>query len=312
VREVYILGVGMTCFDRHVARSIKSLAAEAVRGALDDAAIGREAVRAAFVGNAVQGIMTGQECIRGQVALREAGIEEIAIVNVENACASGSTALHLAWQTVAGGFHDCVLALGMEKLHHPERSRTLAALAGAVDVELLTGLREALAAAPRGGEGARDGAGERSLFMELYAAAARRHMALHGTRVEHFAAVAAKNASTGSLNPRAQYRKARTVEEVLASPVVAAPLTRLMCSPIGDGAAAAIVVSEDFVERLAGRGADGGRSASPPPSSRVAGPGRKGSRASSRGWLDAPTSRPGSGPATSGSPRCTTPPRPPS
>jgi acetyl-CoA acetyltransferase len=101
-----------------------------------------------------------------------------------------------------------------------------------------------------------DKSGEkRSLFMDVYAAAARQHMARYGTTVEQFAAIAAKNSFHGSLNPRAQYQEAHTVAEVLASPTIAAPLTRLMCSPIGDGAAAAIVVSEDALKRLRRDGA---------------------------------------------------------
>ena len=249
-RAVLVAGVGMTRFGKHVDRTMKSLAGEAVAGALEDAGVGREAVQAAFVGNAVQGLISGQECVRGQVVLREHGIGGIPIVNVENACASASTALHLAWQAVAGGFHDCVLALGMEKLYHPDKTRSFAALAGAVDVELLAQLQEALTSMKRGaGEG--NGGGEkRSLFMDVYAAAARQHMARYGTRVEHFAAIAAKNSFHGSLNPRAQYQEPHTVEEVLASPVIAAPLTRLMCSPIGDGAAAAVVVSDEYLKRL--------------------------------------------------------------
>jgi acetyl-CoA acetyltransferase len=203
-------------------------------------------VQAAFVGNAVQGIICGQECVRGQIVLRECGIGGIPVVNIENACASASTALHLAWQAVAGGFHDCVLALGMEKLYHPDKTRSFAALAGAVDVELLAQIKEALGSM----KGAEKAGEKRSLFMDVYAAAARQHMARYGTTVEHFAAIAAKNSFHGSLNPRAQYQEAHTAAEVLASPVVAPPLTRLMCSPIGDGAAAAIVVSEDHLKRL--------------------------------------------------------------
>jgi acetyl-CoA acetyltransferase len=250
MRDTYIVGVGMTRFGKHLERSMKSLAAEAAGEALADAGVGRDAIEAAFVGNAVQGVMTGQECVRGQVVLREWGVGGIPIVNVENACASASTALHLAWQAVAGGFHDCVLALGMEKLHHPDKRRTFAALGGAIDVELLAGLQEALAGASGGGNG---GGEKRSLFMDFYAAAARQHMARFGTRVEHFAAIAAKNAYHGSLNPKAQYQEARTVAEVLASPVIASPLTRLMCSPIGDGAAAALVVSDEYLDHLGGR-----------------------------------------------------------
>jgi acetyl-CoA acetyltransferase len=252
-RPVHVLGVGMTRFGKHVDRSMKSLAGEAVAAALDDAGVGREAVEAAFVGNAVQGVMTGQECVRGQVVLRECGIGGIPIVNVENACASASSALHLAWQAVAGGFHDCVLALGMEKLHHPDKAKSFAALAGAVDVELLAQLEEALSAVPSGG-GAHGGRRKRSLFMDVYAAAARQHMARYGTRVEHFAAIAAKNSVHGSLNPRAQYRQPHTAADVLASPTIVEPLTRLMCSPIGDGAAAALVVSDAFLSARLRRG----------------------------------------------------------
>jgi acetyl-CoA acetyltransferase len=253
-RAAYVLGVGMTRFGRHVERTMKSLAGEAVAGALQDAAAGPEAVQAAFVGNAVQGLISGQECVRGQIVLRECGLGGIPMVNVENACASASSALHLAWQAVAGGFHDCVLALGMEKLYHPDKAKSFAALAGAVDVELLAQLKEALASvtgAQRSGSG---GGEKRSLFMDVYAAAARSHMARYGTTVAQFAAIAAKNSVHGSLNPRAQYQTPHTVEDVLASPVIAAPLTRLMCSPIGDGAAAAIVVSEDFLEQCRHRG----------------------------------------------------------
>jgi acetyl-CoA acetyltransferase len=255
-RAAYVLGVGMTRFGRHVERSMKSIGGEAVAGALGDAAVGTGAVEAAFVGNAVQGLITGQECVRGQVVLRECGLGGIPMVNVENACASASSALHLAWQAVAGGFHDCVLALGMEKLYHPDKTRSFAALAGAVDVEILAQLKEALGAAGTGATGGRSGNGggeKRSLFMDVYAAAARSHMARYGTTVAQFAAVAAKNSVHGSLNPRAQYQTPHTVEEVLASPVIASPLTRLMCSPIGDGAAAAIVVSEEFLTHLRGR-----------------------------------------------------------
>ena len=249
-RAEYILGVGMTRFGRHVERTMKSLAGEAVVGALEDAAARPEAVQAAFVGNAVQGLISGQECVRGQIVLRECGLGGIPMVNVENACASASSALHLAWQAVAGGFHDCVLALGMEKLYHPDKAKSFAALAGAVDVELLAQLKEALASATGPGGSGHGGGEKRSLFMDVYAAAARSHMARYGTTVAQFAAIAAKNSVHGSLNPRAQYQTPHTVEEVLASPVIASPLTRLMCSPIGDGAAAAIVVSADFLEQL--------------------------------------------------------------
>ncbi len=264
MRDAYVLGVGMTRFGKHLEENMKSLAGAALRDALADAAVEPKALGAAFVGNAVQGLITGQECVRGQVVLREQGIGGIPIVNVENACASASTALHLAWQSVAGGFQDCVLALGMEKLYHQDKSKSFAAFTGAIDVELLEAFKQLLAQ-PRekkaeGGAGNGGGGGEkRSMFMDIYAAAARAHMAAYGTRKEHFAAIAAKNSFHGSLNPKAQYQEAKTIEDVMAAPVIAEPLTRLMCSPIGDGAAAAIVVSGDFLRSRAGRSGEGAR-----------------------------------------------------
>lgn len=255
MREAYILGVGMTRFGKHLERTMKSLAGEAVRDALADAGLGPDALQAAYVGNAAQGLLTGQECVRGQVVLREHGIGGIPIVNVENACASASTALHLAWQAVAGGFHDCVLALGMEKLYHQDKRRSFAAFTGAIDVELLAQLQQALAASSASAAHG-NGGEQRSLFMDLYAAAARQHMQAYGTRKEHFAAIAAKNSFHGSLNPKAQYQEAKTVAEVLASPLIAEPLTRLMCSPIGDGAAAAIVVAPEYLAHLRARRAE--------------------------------------------------------
>jgi acetyl-CoA acetyltransferase len=243
-----IAGIGMTRFGKHMETGLKALGAEAVQAALKDADIEPPAVQAAFVGNAAAGLVTGQECIRGQVILRSIGMGRLPVINVENACASSSTALNEACAMVSAGYYDVVLALGVEKLYHPDKKRTFAAFSGAVDVELVAAFIEALkqSAKSQGAESAgAGGAGEtRSMFMDIYAAVARMHMQQYGTTARQFAAVAAKNSYHGSLNPRAQFREALTVEEVLAAPMVAEPLTRPMCSPIGDGAAAAIVVSE--------------------------------------------------------------------
>jgi acetyl-CoA acetyltransferase len=198
------------------------------------------------VGNCAAGLVTGQESVRGQVILHPLGVGRIPIVNVENACASGSTALREACAFVSAGLHDVVLALGVEKLTHPDKAKSFAAFAGAMDVEELAEMLAALAAAPGGG-----GAGEsRSMFMDVYAKAARAHMARHGTTARQFAAVAAKNSFHGSLNPRAQLRDVLTVEQVLADRSIVPPLTRSMCSPIGDGAAAAVIVSERKAREL--------------------------------------------------------------
>jgi acetyl-CoA acetyltransferase len=257
MRDVAILGAGMTRFGKYLDRSLKDLAREATDRALESAGLERSAIQAAAVGNAMAGLMSGQECVRGQVVLREMGIGGIPVVNTENACASSATALHLGWLYVASGLHDVVLALGMEKLYHEDKRRSFQAIGSAVDVELM---RELLAGMKRSAGEAAAGAapsgapGEsRSMFMDFYAQMARAHMERFGTTKEQFAKVAVKNHEHGSLNPYAQYQDRCTLAEVLASPTVAEPLTRLMCSPIGDGAAAVVLVSAEKARQLGGR-----------------------------------------------------------
>ncbi|UCE84588.1 MAG: thiolase family protein [Deltaproteobacteria bacterium] len=253
MERAVVAGVGMTRFGKHLDTGLKALGREAVLAALADAGIDKSALQAAFVGNAMAGLITGQECIRGQVVLRSAGIGAIPVVNVENACASASTALHQACAMVAAGVYDTVLALGVEKLYHPDKKRSFAAIGSAVDTEEIAKIMEALeqSAATQGATQAKSGAGQkRSMFMDFYAAAARRHMERYGTTARQFAAVAAKNAYHGSLNPHAQFQQALTVDEVLAAPMIAEPLTRPMCSPIGDGAAAAVIVSPSKAREL--------------------------------------------------------------
>jgi acetyl-CoA acetyltransferase len=250
-----VAGVGMTQFGKHLATGMKALGAEAVRLAVGDAGIALDDLEAAYVGNAAAGLVTGQECIRGQVILRSIGLGRLPVVNVENACASGSTAFHEACAMVGAGLYDCVLALGVEKLYHADKQKSFAAFSGAVDVEALQEILAKLRAASRDAAGAKAGgdgaAGEkRSMFMDIYAAAARMHMQRWGTTVEQFAAVSAKNSLHGSLNPRAQFRDPLSVHDVLSAPMIAPPLTRPMCSPIGDGAAAVVVVSEKKARAL--------------------------------------------------------------
>jgi acetyl-CoA acetyltransferase len=248
-----VAGVGMTPFGKHLDTGLKALGAQAVREALADAGLARDDLEAAWVGNAAAGLVTGQESIRGQVILRSIGLGRLPVVNVENACASGSTALHQAAAMVSAGLYDVVLALGVEKLYHADKRKSFAAFSGAVDVEAMQEILQRLQqnAQESGGSRGASGAGEkRSMFMDIYAAAARAHMNQYGTTAEQFAGVSAKNSFHGSLNPRAQFREALSVEEVLASPMIAEPLTRPMCSPIGDGAAAVVLVSEARARRL--------------------------------------------------------------
>ena len=254
MRQVAIIGAGMTKFGKFLDRSLKDLGREAVEEALRSAGVEKADIEAAVVGNAAAGLITGQECIRGQVILREMGFGDIPVINTENACASSSTAFHLAWLYVASGMCDVALALGIEKLYHADKRRSYQAIGAAVDVELVQQIlarmqeeaaakaNEPAAATAPGGAGAGQ---SRSMFMDIYAALARNHMQKYGTTKEQFAKVAVKNHYHGSLNPHAQYRERYTLEEILDSPLVAEPLTRLMCSPIGDGAAALIVTTAE-------------------------------------------------------------------
>lgn len=255
MRDVAIAGAGMTNFGKFLDRSMKDIAREAVQAALDSAGIEKEKLNVAVVGNATAGLITGQEMIRGQVALRDMGIGGIPIINTENACASSSTAFHVAWMYVASGMYDIALAVGMEKLYHEDKTRSFKAIGSAVDVEWVQQMQAQAAAAKEREKNdnpdVAEGAGEkRSMFMDFYAAFARSHMAKYGTTKEQFARVAVKNHFHGSLNPHAQYREVYSLEDVLASPPVAEPLTRLMCSPIGDGAAATVLVSPEIARQL--------------------------------------------------------------
>ena len=250
MREVALVGAGMTRFTKHLGRSMKDLARESIENALRSANVDQNALEAVAVGNAMAGLITGQECIRGQVVLREMGIGGIPVINTENACASAATAFHIAWLYVASGMYDVVLALGMEKLFHEDKGKSFAAIGSAIDVELMQQTLEKMKTATKdGSEGA--GAGKsRSMFMDFYAEFARDHMRKYGTTKEHFAKIAAKNHTNGSLNPHAQFQTPRTVEDILASPVIAEPLTRMMCSPIGDGAAAVILTSAENAKKF--------------------------------------------------------------
>ncbi len=249
MRKVAVVGAGMTRFGKFLDRGLKDLAREAVEAALESAGTEKSVVQVAVVGNAAAGLITGQEMVRAEVMLREMGIGGIPMLNAENACASSATAFHLAWLYVASGLYNVALALGVEKLYHADKQRSFDAIGTAIDVEL-TEQMVAEAQADQAREGIPVSGSARSLFMDLYAALARDHMRRYGTTKEQFARVAVKNHFNGSLNPHAQYRERYTLEEVLASPPVTEPFTRLMCSPIGDGAAALLLCSGEKARQL--------------------------------------------------------------
>ena len=258
MRKVKVIGGAVTKFGKHLDRNMKSLVAEVVTGALEDAGITKDDLQGAWVGNAAQGLNDGQECIRGQVVLRPLGIGGIPVVNVENACASSGTALNGAWAMVALGEMDVALVLGMEKMYYEDRSKVIKGFMAGMDVEVVQQFIEASKAQleeiekkrATTGEGEKTQSGPRTVFMDLYAMGARHHIEKYGTTQRQLAAISSKNHFHSSMNPLAQYQKKFSIEEVLAAPEVAWPLTRPMCAPIGDGAAAAIICSEDYAKKI--------------------------------------------------------------
>ncbi len=244
-------GVGRTRYGRFPALGVGALAREALARCLADAGAGLGDVAGVFFANTAQGALEGQHLIRGQIALRGAGVERIPIFNVENACASGASAFHLAATAVRAGELDVALALGADKLSGVDEHTTAGLFRAGMDVSRWEAeLREFRAAA-----GAPEIVpGRRSVFMDIYAAFAAHYLRRYpGATVRQFAAVAAKNRRNAARNPLATYREPLTVEGVLAAREIAAPLTLPMCAPIGDGAAATLLCSADVLTRFDSR-----------------------------------------------------------
>jgi acetyl-CoA acetyltransferase len=241
VRNVSITGVGITQFGKLDA-PLRQLAEEAIGEALSDSGLGPRDIGLLVHGNAMAGLTVGQEMIRGQVLTADTELTGLPLVNVENACATSSSALHLAWLAVSSGQYDTALVFGTEKMTALEKRSLLRAMTAGVDVERLAEYNRDLTGS--------DGPAE-SFFMEVYAQMTRDYMKRSGATAKDFAQVAVKNARHGMLNPKAQYRSERTVDEVLGSRLIADPLTMLMCSPVADGAAALVIQADDV---HAGRG----------------------------------------------------------
>jgi len=254
MEPIYIIGIGKIRFGKYLDKSVRAMAKEAIALALQDAGLGPKDVQAGFFANSFWGMYTGQHCIRGQIVFREMGIDKIPVTNVENACAGGSTALHLAYTGIRAKMFDVALAVGAEKLTHEDKSTSFMALASATDVENFMGNLALLTSVAKEYDHVIPadwkGGGQRSNFMDLYATFCRWHMATFGTSQKQLALISAKNHFHASLNPLAQYQNLVSEAEVLADAPVSYPLTRAMCAPLGDGAAAAVVCSERYLKKI--------------------------------------------------------------
>jgi len=229
MRDVAIVGIGMTSFGELWQTSLRSMWAEAALAALDDAGV--ESVDLITVGCMSSGLFTGQEHLAALLA-DELGMAGVPAARVESACASGGLAVRAGFAEVAAGLADTVLVTGVEKMTDVDGADATYALGTAADSEW------------EGFHGV--------TFPGLYAMLARIHMLQHGTTREQLAQVAVKNHANGLLNPRAQFHLKVGVDDVLRSTMVADPLRLLDCSPVTDGAAAVVLTTVDRARELAG------------------------------------------------------------
>lgn len=250
MRDVAVLGVGVTKFGKFLNKGIKDLVREAVDETLTDAGIEKGLIEAAYVGNAAAGVMTGQHMIRGQVVLDPLGINEVPIYNVENACGSSSFAFNLAWTAVAAGVHDCVLVAGFEKLYDENKLKPFQALESGLDVQNYMDHFKQVEDTLDGVKIFPEGDQKRSRMLDIYSFLTKRYMDKYNITQEHLAMLSVKAHNNGALNPNAQYQEVVSIEQVLNSGDVVFPFTRMMCAPIGDGASAAILCSSKFAARF--------------------------------------------------------------
>jgi acetyl-CoA acetyltransferase len=254
--DVYVLGSFTTKFQRWPDKSIKDLTREAYEGALRDAGMQTGAgIKAAWFSNSLMH-MWGQPSARGNMAfipIVRDGLfpEQAPIINVEGGCASGSLALHGAWQEIRAGDAELTLAIGVEKLYDPrDPVRMMREFETGLDNLDPQEWRDYYAEVGRSiGRPFEPGA-DRTVVMDTYAMQALVHMQMYGTTAAQIAFGASKNHNHGAMNPLAQYRFEMTPEQVLADRLIAEPLTRSMCAPMGDGAAAAILCSGEYLRSL--------------------------------------------------------------
>ncbi len=264
--NVYMIGSYSTAFKHWKGVSYKNLVRMAFTGVMDDCGIDPQDIDFSYFSNSGWGITMptvespdfrpAQMNIRGQVAfsplVKEGLMPRIPCINVEGACASASLAFHSAWKDILSGQSEVALALGVEKQIIKEVSAAFALqfFTGGTDVSAMDDMNELYAGVCKESGKEWSPGANRSIFMDFYATWAAWHMWKWGTTQEQMAMVASKNHFHGSLNPLAQYRVEIPVETILADYEVSYPITRAMCSPLGDGAAAAILCSEDYYKAL--------------------------------------------------------------
>ena len=229
--KVYVVGVGMTKFEKPGRREgwdYPDMARESGTNALADAGIDYREIEQGFVG------FCSGDSTSGQRALYELGMTGIPIVNVNNNCSTGSTALYLGAQTIRGGLAYCVLALGFEKMQP-------GSLGGGADDRESPLLRHIKALAE---------IDEMAFPVApwMFAAAGREYMRTYGATAEHFAKIGYKNHKHSVNNPYAQFQTEYSLDDIMAAPMISDPITKLQCSPTSDGSAAAVLVSERYLD----------------------------------------------------------------
>lgn len=229
MRRVFVVGTGLTRIGEHWDKSLRDLITEAILMAIDDASISTKDIEAIYVGNMSSGYLQGQEHL-GSLVATWLGVPGVAACKVEAACGSGGAAFHQAYLAVASGLYDCVVASGVEKMTDAITSDVTSALIMADDQEYVAYMG--------------------ATFVGLNALVYRYYMEKYNVRQEKIAAFSVHCHKYAKLNPYAQFRREVTLEEVLNSPMVADPIHLLEAAPIGDGAAAVILCSENFINRL--------------------------------------------------------------
>ncbi|MCW5772272.1 MAG: thiolase family protein [Rhodospirillaceae bacterium] len=256
MRDVYVIGAYTTPFGRYHNRSYKDLTREAYMGVLADAGMANgDGIEFGYFTNCGMWV-DGQACIRGQVCftpLVKEGLfpERVPMINVEGGCASGQMALHSGWKDILSGQSEMTLAIGVEKLFNPDHpDRTMRAYQAGIDNFDVAEWEDYYAkAAAKGGVSFEPGP-NRTIFMDTYALQAAYHMKKYGTTQRQIAAAAAKNHANGAKNPKSQYKFQMTPEQVMADRPITYPLTRSMCAPVGDGAAAVVMCSGDKLAEM--------------------------------------------------------------